>query len=517
MKKHSYHKLPGSFHRRAAAGTPHAISKEQTITVTIRLRRKKEFPPEMLGRDIISRETFEEEYAASQEDIALVEQFLQGHNLQAIESSVPRRSVIAQGSVSDFEAAFDVNLQGHTHADDNFHMLTEDIGIPDELKDIITGVFGLDTRPIARPMFQVKKKNGKFVSHAESPESFTPDQLARIYGFPQGVTGSGQCIALIELGGGFRQEDIDNYFKGLNITAPEVIAVPVDGGENSPSDPNGADGEVMLDIEVAGAVAPGAKIAVYFAANTDQGFLDAITQALHDADNKPSVISISWGGAEVNWTQQAMDNFNETFKTAAALGVSICVAAGDSGSSDGETDGKVHVDFPASSPYALACGGTSLKANGDKVSSETVWHDSSTLATGGGVSTYFALPDYQQNAKVPAELDTKFKGRGVPDVAGNADPDTGYNVLVDGQQMVIGGTSAVAPLMAGLLALLNQQSGKPAGFIHPTIYATPELCRDITSGNNKTTSGNTGYTAGKGWDACTGLGVLFGLGTQSAK
>jgi len=297
----------------------------------------------------------------------------------------------------------------------------------------------------------------------------------------------------------------------LNITKPSVKAVAVDGGKNSPSTADGADGEVMLDIEVAGSVAPGANIVVYFTPNTDQGFLDAITQAIHDTQNKPSVISISWGSAEVNWTQQALDNFNEAFKTASALGVSICVAAGDSGSRDGETDGKVHVDFPASSPYVLACGGTKLSVSGNQITSEVVWHESSDSASGGGVSTYFPLPDYQTNANVPLELDTQFKGRGVPDVAADADPDTGYKVLVDGQEMVIGGTSAVAPLMAGLIALINEKSGKPAGFINPQIYADPSLCRDITSGNNKTTSANSGYTAGEGWDACTGLGVLSKL------
>ncbi len=257
----------------------------------------------------------------------------------------------------------------------------------------------------------------------------------------------------------------------------------------------------MLDIEVAGAVAPGATIAVYFAPNTDQGFLDAITKAIHDTVNKPSVVSISWGSAEVNWTQQALDNFNEAFKTAASLGVTICIAAGDSGSRDGETDGKVHVDFPASSPYALACGGTKLEVSNNTITAETVWNESNDSASGGGVSSYFPLPDYQANAGVPLEVDTQFKGRGVPDVAADADPDTGYKVLVDGQQMVIGGTSAVAPLMAGLIALLNEQNKTPSGFIHPTIYANPGLCRDITSGDNKTTSAGTGYTAGPGWDA----------------
>lgn len=511
MKKHSYHKLPGSHHARALTGTSPNVNKSDTITITIRLRRKKELPHAAIRGEHLTREEYEQEYSASPEDVTAVEQFLQQHDIIVIESNLARRSVIAKGSVGDIEAAFDVSLKAHTQGEQNYHVLTEDIGIPTELRGIVTGVFGLDTRPVARPMFQVAKRDGKFISHAQSPQSFNPNQLIQIYGFPTTVTGTGQCIALIELGGGFTQGDITNYFNGIGLTPPEVLSVSVNGGQNSPSTPDSADGEVLLDIEVAGAIAPGAKIAVYFAANTDQGFMDAITQAIHDTDNKPAVISISWGSAEINWTQQAMDNFNESFKTAAAIGVSICVAAGDNGSSDGQTDGKVHVDFPASSPYALACGGTKLETSGNTIISETVWHESSTSATGGGVSTYFALPDYQQNANVPGELDTNFKGRGVPDVAGNADPDTGYNVLVDGQQMVIGGTSAVAPLMAGLIALLNEQSGKAAGFINPVIYANPALCRDITSGNNNTTSGNTGYSAGPGWDACTGLGVLSKL------
>jgi kumamolisin len=388
--------------------------------------------------------------------------------------------------------------------------LEAEIGVPPELKEIITGVFGLDNQPVARPMFQVAKREGKFVSHAAAPQAFTPDQLAAIYGFPVGVTGKGQCIGIIELGGGFRAADITNYFKSLNLDAPAVKAVAVDGGGNNPSTPDGADGEVMLDIEVAGAVAPGARIVVYFAPNTDQGFLDAITQSVHDTQNQPSVISISWGSAEVNWTQQALDNFNEAFKTAAALGVSICAASGDSGSRDGETDGKVHVDFPASSPFVLACGGTKLEVTANTISNETVWHASADSASGGGVSSYFALPDYQEGVKVPLEIGTQFKGRGLPDVAGDADPDTGYKVLVDGQEMVIGGTSAVAPLMAGLIARINEQQGKPAGFLHPRLYADPAACRDITDGNNITTSSNTGYTAGEGWDACTGLGVWSG-------
>jgi len=462
----------------------------------VRLRRKKDLPA--IG-EILTREAYERDYAAAQEDAEQVEAFAHAHLLSTVDVNLARRSVMLAGRTSDFEKAFGIQLKNNVA----YREISGEVAIPAELKDIIVGVFGLDNKPIARPMFQV--------SHAATPRAFTANQLAKIYGFPQGVTGAGECIGIIELGGGFRTADITNYFKSIGIAAPSVKAIAVDGGSNSPSTSDGADGEVMLDIEVSGAVAPGANIVVYFTPNTDQGFLDAITTAIHDTQNKPSVISISWGSAEVNWTQQALDNFNEAFKTAASMGITICVAAGDSGSRDGETDGKVHVDFPASSPYALACGGTSLKVSGTTIDSEVVWHDSNDSASGGGISTYFPLPDYQANANVPLELDTQFKGRGMPDVTGNADPDTGYNVLVDGQQMVIGGTSAVAPLMAGLIALLNEQSKNPAGFIHPQIYAAANLCRDITSGNNKTTSASTGYTAGPGWDACSGLGVLSKL------
>ena len=504
-------KLKGSYKARNNQTALSESDKDETIEVTVRLRRKKELPAENFTSLFLSRKAYESEYATSIEDADQVKSFGQSHNMETTVIDLPRRSILLKGKVFDFEKAFNINLKSLKHNEGAYRVLTGEIEIPAELKDVIKGVFGLDNTPIARPMFQVSKQNGKIVSHAQAPNAFTPDQVGNVYGFPTGVTGAGECIGLIELGGGFRKTDITRYFKSLHITKPKVTAKAVDGGKNSPSLADGADGEVMLDIEVAGAIAPGAHIVVYFSPNTDQGFLDAITTAIHDTKNKPSAISISWGSAEVNWTQQALDNFNEAFKSAAALGVTICVASGDSGSRDGETDGKVHVDFPASSPYVLACGGTKLEVANNKVTSETVWHESFDSASGGGVSTYFPLPDYQANANVPTELDTQFIGRGLPDVAGNADPDTGYKVLVDGQELVIGGTSAVAPLMAGLLALINEQNKKPSGFIHTQLYTNPSLCRDITSGDNKTTSANTGYSAGPGWDACTGWGVLSGL------
>jgi kumamolisin len=278
----------------------------------------------------------------------------------------------------------------------------------------------------------------------------------------------------------------------------------VDRKRNRPThNPNSADGEVMLDIEVAGAMAPGARIVVYFAPNTDRGFLDAITTAVHDQHYQPSVISISWGAPEAGWTAQAMQAFDQAFQDAAALGVTVCCASGDNGSDDGVSDGKAHVDFPAASPYALACGGTRLETAGARISREVVWNNgASGGSTGGGVSDTFALPTWQKNAGVPPSANAGgHVGRGVPDVAGDADPATGYRILVDGQEAVFGGTSAVAPLWSALIARLNQQLSKPVGYLNPLLYRPlPGACHDITSGSNGA------YQARAGWDACTGWG-----------
>jgi kumamolisin len=274
---------------------------------------------------------------------------------------------------------------------------------------------------------------------------------------------------------------------------------------------------VLLDIEVIGSIAPAAKIAVYFAPNTDKGFLDAITTAIHDKVRKPSVVSISWGGAESTWTNQSLQSYDQAFQDAALLGVTVCCASGDDGSVDGQTDGKAHVDFPSSSPHVLACGGTRLESSNGRIQSEVVWnHGPGKGATGGGVSDFFPLPDFQKNAKVPVSVNpTHFKGRGVPDVSGDADPATGYQIRVDSKDAVFGGTSAVAPLWAALIALMNQHLQRPAGYLNPVIYAplpaTPlKGFRDIVSGDNG------GYFAGPGWDPCTGLGSPDGTALQTA-
>lgn len=449
----------------------------------------------------LTREQFARQFGADPADIAAIKAFATSHGLTVVQEHADRRTVLLSGTVAKLEAAFGVKLQCFEHASGTYRGREGCIELPAELGGVVEAVLGLDNRPQANTHFRVRGNPARR-AHARSV-AFSPIQLASLYNYPQ-ADGRGQCVGIIELGGGFTQADLQAYFGSLGIEAPKVTAVAVDGGANAPTgDANGPDGEVMLDIEVIGAVAPGANIAVYFAPNTDAGFLDAVTTAIHDATNKPSVISISWGSAESNWTAQTMTAMDNAFQAAATLGVTICVASGDNGSSDGVTDGGDHVDFPASSPYALACGGTSLKATNSSITSEVVWNDGANGgAGGGGISSFFPVPTWQSGVKVTnaSGVATPLKNRGVPDVSGDADPETGYNVRIDGTDTVIGGTSAVAPLWSGLLARINQLAGKPVGYIQPQLYKNPKALRDITQGNNGD------FHASPGWDACTGLG-----------
>jgi kumamolisin len=443
----------------------------------------------------LSREEFARRHGAAEADFAAVRGFAATHKLAVVQEHAAGRTVILSGTAAQFCGAFHVQLHQYDHAGGSYRGRTGLIEVPAELQNVVEAVLGLDNRPQARPHFRLRPA-------ASTSTSFTPLQIAALYGYPNG-TGEGQCVGLIELGGGYRPADLDAYFKGLGVQSPSVTAVSVDHGKNAPTgSADGPDGEVMLDVEVVGAIAPQAKIAVYFSPNTDAGFLDAITTAVHDTKNKPSVISISWGGPESSWTSQAMTAMDSAFQAAAAMGITVCVAAGDSGSSDGVASGD-HVDFPASSPFALACGGTRLSVQNSNITQEVVWNEGANNgATGGGISAVFPAAAWQAGLQAVSTegQDTALKMRGVPDVAGNADPESGYDVRIDGTDTVIGGTSAVAPLWAALIARINQASGKAAGYLNPQIYKSPQAFRDIIQGNNGD------FAAAVGWDACTGLG-----------
>jgi kumamolisin len=487
--------------------------------LTLVLRRRADLPADIVeGPTVLTRDELAERYGADPADVNLVRQTLASDGLEVTAVHSATRRIKVAGTLGDLSRAFGVTLELVTSRGPGGQVVTHryrvgPILVPAALAGVVLAVLGLDTRPQFRAHFRPR-------AAAAQGTSYPPNQVADIYQFPAGTTGAGQTIAVIELGGGFSTSDLDAYFGSLGIAVPSISAVGVDGASNAPgSDPTGADVEVALDIDVIGAAAPGATQVVYFAPNHgDQGFVDAISEAAQ-ASPTPIAISISWGQSEDSWTAQGRAAMDAAMSDAAALGITVCVASGDNGSGDAVTDGQPHVDFPASSPHALGCGGTKLLADPSTgtINSEVVWNETAANegAGGGGVSDQFAVPSWQASAGVPARVGgssggsggaSGYSGRGVPDVAGNADPTTGYQICSGGKAQVVGGTSAVAPLWAALVSRLAEATGQRFGLIQPALYAglTPGAevpgFRDITSGNNGA------YAAAPGWDACSGLG-----------
>jgi kumamolisin len=478
------------------------------VTVVVRRRASGASAIEQLSsqppaeRRYLTRRQYERTEGADRADLDRVAAFAAEFGLDVLWKDSARRSVGIAGSVSQMNAAFRTKLARYESPSGTYRGRTGPVKVPAELAEIVEAVLGLDDRPQSTPHFRMLPVGSEALPALAVSASFTPDEVARLYHYPPGLDGRGQKVALIELGGGYKPADLKTYFARLGIKQPKVTSVSVDGAGNAPTgDPGGPDGEVMLDIEVVGAISPAAQILVYFAPNTDRGFLDAITTAIHDS-RRPSAISISWGAPEAQWTKQSMTQFDQAFQAAATLGITVCCASGDGGSSDGMSDGRAHVDFPASSPHVVACGGTRVEAKNGAISSEVVWNAGGG-ATGGGISDVFAPPSWQSKAKVPPSANPGHRhGRGVPDVAGDADPATGYQVRVDGTDAVFGGTSAVAPLLAALVARINQGLGTRVGFLNSVFYGASgrSTLRDVTKGTNGA------YKAATGWDACTGLG-----------
>ena len=530
------------------AQTTGTLDTSERAEITVVVRRRAELPAEIVaGLTVLTNEQLAEGYGADPADVDLVRRELGGRGLEVTAVHTATRRVKVAGTLGDLSSTFGTTLTLVTSPDHAGRQVTHryregPLYVPAALHGVVTAVLGLDTRPQARPRFRAAS-----YAAATQGTSYLPNQVADIYNFPAGTTGAGQTIALIELGGGFTTSDVDAYFAALGIAVPSITAVSVDGAINAPGSDPVSDVEVSLDINVIGAVAPYAAQVVYFAPNNgDQGFVDAVSDAAQ-ASPTPVAISISWGQSEDSWTVQGLAAMNAAMSDAAALGITVCVAAGNNGSSDGVSDGQVHVDFPASSPYALGCGGTTLLADpstGVPIS-EVVWNElaSNEGAGGGGVSDQFALPSWQANAGVPARASRNTSGddlasggehnqrsrsdpgigRGVPDVAGNADPTTGYQIYSGGQAQVVGGTGAVAPLWAALISRFAEAMGQPFGLIQPVLYSGVAPGSDVVGFRDITEGNNGAYSAGTGWDPCTGLGVPDGetllsrLGTSTRR
>jgi kumamolisin len=499
-----------------------APAQDMPIRVTLLLRAPPSAPklPDLealsarpLAGASMDRAAFNESFSADAGDIAAVKAFAAQFGLEVGEVDPVKRTVQVSGTVAAMDKAFLVKQRCYSLDGAEYRSHEEKISVPESLHGVVVGVFGLDTRQIARRMHW----DATTASASATATGRYPPAIAALYGFPTGeAVGKGQSIAIVELGGGYKPATLQKYFdEDIKTTPPAIVDVSVGGVVNTPA--SSASSEVYLDIEVVGSVAPGASLVVYFSTPTLQGFLEAVRAAVHDADHANSVVSISWGGAEHPENTMYTDAMNQTMQEAAALGITVLASTGDDGAADATSGtGSAQVNFPASSPWVLACGGTSVVASADAIESETVWN-SSGKATGGGVSAIFPAPPYQTSAGIaPTSVNPGGGGgRGVPDVAACADRDTtGYLVLSDGvpRAMPTGGTSAAAPLWAALIAAINEAAGRNLGFVNPALYAQPvrtQCFNDILVGNN-TTAAAPGYSASPGWDPCTGFGSPIG-------
>jgi kumamolisin len=524
MKEMHFVALPGS--ERVPLPGARAIGAadgDAWVEVTLKLRRAQPLPA-LSGRPAqpITREELAQRFGSSESDMKAVTDAFQALGLQVVAQDAGKRTVRLGGPARSLEQAFQVRLVNYAHASGDYRGRVGALHLPSTIAPVVEAVFGLGNRRAAHRRPSKRATLGD-ESHTTAPHHrswFFPAELASAYDFPPG-DGAGQCIGLLEFGGGYFADDLEQFRQAAKLDAvPKVVPISV---HHMPTNTNDEDaGEVMLDIEVIAGTCPQATVPVYFSQFTEQGWIEALDAALHDKVHRPTVLSISWGYAEdtSTWTKQALTQVNEALHEAALLGVTVCVAAGDDGSSDGIEDGHAHVDFPASSPYVLAVGGTALRLGTHRT--ERAWKDGTGVrstgggSTGGGISTRLARPIWQSGLDIAPVNPGQLAGRIVPDVAAVASGHTGYYAVAQGQPGIIGGTSAAAPLWAALVARINATlpAGKRVGYLTPVLYGSgpgssgplgAQVCNDARNGDNITAVVG-GFRSQTGFDAVTGWG-----------
>ena len=484
------------------------------------LRRQHDPHDPQYGRYLTPAE-FTARFGPTQRDYDAVRAWAQAQGL-SVTGTHPNRLVLdVAGSAQRVQAALGVRLgQYQTVSGREFRAAENEPRLTPDVASRLAGVVGLNglavRRPHAREELAVTPHDGTGPRGGLSPSDVRT--AYNLSGVP--LNGTGQTLAVFELAN-YQQSDIDAYARQFGLADVPRQNVPVDGGADLPAD--GSD-EATLDIELQIALAPGAsKILVYQGPNTDTGVLDTYSRIA--TDNVAKQISTSWGSPEAQEDPATLQAEYAIFQQMAAQGQTIYAAGGDQGAFDDGTN--LGVDDPASQPFVCGVGGTQLSTAGagGAYVSETTWNAGTAAAGagGGGISRVWPLPDYQQGV-ISAASGGSGTMRNVPDVALNADPDTGYAIYYKGGWHVYGGASCAAPLWAGFTALVNQQRvANGGGVLGPanaalyhaatadgyTVYSS--LFHDIADGSN-----NLRYTAVGGYDLATGLGSFNGANLLAA-
>lgn len=490
------------------------------VRINIYLQYRQSIPieryclPHPCDREYLTREEFRSLYSPPNASWDAVRSFASEYSLEIVDEHIYSGRLTIEGCVADCNRAFGIAIEERTDDRGTYVSYSGAIQIPAELEGVVCAITGIDNSD--REVHQLANPT---LTSSETGKCWFPREVAEFYNFPDN-DGAGETIGILQLGGGYDPKDIETYFSMQGLATPEIEYIPeaqyIDTTDVPPEERAYAV-ECAADLQIAGGIAPGASYVICFSESGHDDILKGIYSLLFESKKLPTVISVSYAIAEELVQGQVINLFQRAAKTAAALGVTICVASGDGGSATRDY-AKIwppginpHVNYPANSPYVLACGGTSLHAANGRIFAETVWNNGfqSVSATGGGVSTRTQLPIYQTWAGVPARAGNGAQtGRGIPDVAADADPLTAYK-LVLGHKVVqnMGGTSCAAPLWAALIALINQRLRAKCGVIHPWLYAlanTPAF-RSIVLGYNGA------YWAQPHWDACTGLGTPNGI------
>ncbi|WFU07380.1 S53 family peptidase (plasmid) [Rhizobium sp. CB3171] len=481
------------------------LDADATLRLTIYFRRRSPALPIGSAEDLarlqprLSRTVLERQRARTHKRAAArISGFLRDRGIVVQTIDYTSRKMEIEAPAHVLTQLFQADIRLYSDGEHTFRARTGSLSIPRPIAPWVRAVVGFDQRPLPTT---------SSVLTGDGTDSLWPTNVAELYGVPLDHDLSRQCVGIVALGGGYLADDLRAALSAMGRTLPEIVEVHLNGATGVFGADARADEEIALDLQVLAALVPAARIVIYFAENSQQALSDALDKAVHDSVNDPRVISVSWGAAEVHWTAPRREVLNAILCDAVRLGVSVVAAAGDDLATCNEPDGKAHVWFPASSPYVLSCGGTSIKLQDNAIAQEAVWN-TGIAGTGGGVSEVFPVPAYQAHTQIPLSVSTGLPGRGVPDVSALASETPGYRIIVEGTERNLGGTSAATPLWAGCLAITDSLRAQSIGFAVPALYAQPRAMRSVLEGDNF--RNGIGYKAGAGWSACAGLGTPIG-------